>query len=75
MLHVLPYKQRVLVQQRIDACTLQCKEILADELADQKVKSTTAALKIADKLLVDKPDFISLDERIGEHYETDTTTT
>jgi LPS O-antigen subunit length determinant protein (WzzB/FepE family) len=65
MLHVLPYKQRVLVQQRIDA----------DELADQKVKSTTAALKIADKLLVDKPDFISLDERIGEHYETDTTTT
>lgn len=66
-IHLRPYKEKVMWQDKIDRTVDQCKEILQDAIKDEKKAIVKKALSIIpDKSMFDDSNFESIDQAVRE---------
>lgn len=69
-IHLRPYKEKIMWQDKIDRTVEQCKSILDDAIKDEKKAVTRKALSIIpDKSMFDDENVINFDEVIKELNE------
>lgn len=62
-IHLKPLKDKIMWQDKIDKTVQQCKDLLAESIADEKKKVSKQALRlIPEKLLLDTAEIVSFED-------------